>query len=54
MLYILIFDSGGSIEFRILDCAEIYLRAWGGTLYAVDLLGAVSGLPQAATGELAT
>jgi hypothetical protein len=50
MLYILIFESGGSIEFRVLGCAEIYWGAWGGTLYAVDLFGAVSGLSQAVIG----
>jgi hypothetical protein len=46
MQYVLIFTSGGSIEFSVLACAEIYLRAWGGSLYAVDISGAVSRWPE--------
>jgi hypothetical protein len=42
MHYILVFAGGGSIEFTVRECAEIYLDAWGGCLYAVDISGAIS------------
>ena len=37
MLYILLIDSGNSMEFWIYECAVIYQQILGGEIYTVEL-----------------
>jgi hypothetical protein len=52
MRYHLVLDNGAIIPFNLLSCAEIYQRALGGVIYAVDISRPIDGCSDTITHSL--